>query len=186
MRKVLGGGGVLAESAFALRGPEERVFVEQRVGLGLLQPIESLLRVVFRIVVIAESERGPLAPHAGDIFVCEGGELFVRAGGAAMEITGEQSEIFLRSGVLGSGSVERGGGGVRFAACGAGGRFRVGGFFLFLFGLGGEIGGAEERKAKDQGGKNCEPGVEFCGVVGESLRPEGLSYRARGGSCSAA
>ena len=103
-----------------------------------------------------------------------------------MEIAGEEGEFLLRGGVFGSGSVERGSGGVRLAAGGAGGRFRMSGFFLFLFGLGGEIGGAEEGEAEDKRGKNYEPGTlrdgEFCGVAAESLRPEGLSYRAVGGS----
>ena len=58
------------------------------------------------------------------------------------------------------------------------------GFFLFLFGLGGEIGGAEEGEAEDKCGKNYEPGTlrdgEFCRATMETLRPEGLSYRAVG------
>ena len=75
-----------------------------------------------------------------------------------MEIAGEQSEFLLRGGVFGSGSVERGSGGVRLAAGGAGGRFRMSGFFLFLFRLGGEIGGAEEGEAEDERGKDYERG----------------------------
>jgi hypothetical protein len=60
-----------------------------------------------------------------------------------MEIAGKKGEFFLRGCVFGSGGVERGRSGFRLAAGGAGGRFRVGGFLSFLFGLGGEVGGED-------------------------------------------
>ena len=72
LREVLSGGSVLAQRAFSLCGPEERVFVEQRVGFRLLEPVEGLLRAGFRIVVVAESKSGALSPNAGTIFVREG------------------------------------------------------------------------------------------------------------------
>src|SRR5260221_10769928 len=68
LREVLRGRGVFAQGSFALRGPEERVFVQQRIGLGFLQPADSLLRVALRIVVIAKRESSSLAPDAGNIF----------------------------------------------------------------------------------------------------------------------
>src|SRR5882762_11579813 len=71
--EVLRSRGVFAQGSFALRGPEERVFVQQRIRLGFLQPVESLLRVALRIVVVAESECGALSPDAGNIFVRESG-----------------------------------------------------------------------------------------------------------------
>jgi len=101
-----------------------------------------------------------------------------------MEIASEQGEFFLCGGVFGSRCIERGRGGVRFAAGCARRRFRVGGFFLFLFGLGGEVTGAEEREGEDEGREEDEPRAlrygKTCGVAMESLRPEGLSYRAAG------
>ncbi len=165
-----------------MRGPEERVFEQQRVGFGFLQPDEGLLRMVFRIVVVAESEGGALSPDAGIIFVGEGGELFVGAGCAAMEVARQQGKFFLRGGVFGGGRIERGRSRVWFATGGAGGRFRMSSFFLFLFGLGGEIAGADERQTKNENGKNCGAGSrgngEFCGVAAEILRPEGPSAMA--------
>ena len=63
------------------------------------------------------------------------------------------------------------------------------GFFLFLFGLCGEVGGAEKREDKEKNGKEYGPGSgsygQFCGVAVETLRPEGLSYRAAGESLAA-
>jgi len=100
-----------------------------------------------------------------------------------MEIAREQGEFFLRGGVFGSGSVERGRGRVGLAAGRARRRFRMRGFFLFLFGLGGEVAGAEEGEAEDESGKNGGAGSwrhgEFCSADVKTLRPEGLSYTAK-------
>ena len=84
-----------------------------------------------------------MAPDAGVILVGEGGKFFVGAGCAAMEIAGEQGQFFLRGGVFRGGSIERRSGGFRLAARSARGRFRMRRFFLFLFGLRGEVAGAD-------------------------------------------
>jgi hypothetical protein len=147
--EVLRGRGVFAQGSFALRGPEERVLIKQRIGLGFLQPAESLLRVVFRIIIVAESECGALSPDAGNIFVRESGKLFVSAGRAAMQIAREQGEFFLRGSVFGSRGIESWRSRVRLAAGRARGSFRMRGFLLFLFGLRGEISGTEQITGKD-------------------------------------
>ena len=63
------------------------------------------------------------------------------------------------------------------------------GFLLFLFGLGGEIAGADKQEAEDENGKNCRPGSrrdrEFCGAAVKKFRPEGLSRKAAGESRAA-
>ena len=65
----------------------------------------------------------------------------------------------------------------------------MGGFLLFLFGLGGEIAGAEKREDKEKNGKEYGPRSgsygQFCGVAVETLRPEGLSYRTADESLAA-
>ena len=116
---------------FGLRGPEERVLVQQRVGLGFLEPREGLREARFGIVVVAKSEGGALSPNAGGIFIGEGGELIVRAGNAMVKIASEKSYIFLRGGIFRSGGVESGRGG--FAVCNRSGRRAISGAWAFSF-----------------------------------------------------
>src|SRR5258705_8948050 len=54
--EVLRGRGVFAQGSFALRGPEERVFIKQRIALCFFHSTANLLRETLRIFFIAKQE----------------------------------------------------------------------------------------------------------------------------------
>lgn len=149
--EFLGGLTIFVKCMVGLCDPEEGVLMQQRVGLGLLEPREGLREARFGIVVVTKSEGGALSPNAGDIFIGEGGELIVRAGNAMVKIASEKSYIVLRGDIFRSGRVESGRGGLRFATRLAGRRFQMRGLFLFMGGslcAGGEGGEEKQRSAK--------------------------------------
>jgi hypothetical protein len=69
-----------------------------------------------------------------------------------MEVARQQGEFFLRGSVFRSRGIESWRSRVRLAAGRARGSFRMRGFLLFLFGLGGEISGTEQRKTEKENG----------------------------------
>jgi len=111
--------------------------------------------VALGIVVVAESESGPLSPNAGGMFIGEGGDLVVRAGGVEVQIAGERSKFFLRGGIFGSIGVERGRRNIGLAARETCGRLGMNGLFLFVSLRGAIERECEEREAKDEGKREC-------------------------------
>src|SRR5208282_10123 len=150
------------QGMLALRGPKKRVLAQKRVGLGFLEPGKGLLCMGVGVFLVAQREGGALSPNAGGIFVGEGGELFVGAGNAEMNVAGEQGQLFLHGGVFGSRGIERRRRGIGLAAGEARGRFGLGGFFLFVGSVlwsrgdvahgGGGLGHGRRRKRRRRNG----------------------------------
>ena len=130
--EILNRRAILIHGMLALRRPKKSVLVQKRVGLGFLEPDEGLLRVGMGVLLVTQREGRALSPNAGGIFVGEGGQLFVRAGSANMNVAGEQGKLFLRGGVFGSRSIECRRRGIGLASGAARRRFGLGGFLLFV------------------------------------------------------
>jgi hypothetical protein len=114
--EITGGFGVAMENVLGLRGPEEGVLEEQRVGLGFLKPGHGLRKVALGIVIVAESESGALSPNAGGMFIGEGSDLVVGARSVEVQITREGRKFPLRGSIFGSIGVERRRRNIRLAA----------------------------------------------------------------------
>jgi len=137
------------KNVFGLRGPEQGVLEEQRIGLGFLKPGHGLRKVALGIFVVAESESGALSPNAGGMFIGEGGELVVSTGRVEMQITREGRKLFLRGSIFGSIGVERRRRNIRLASGKTCWRFGMNGLFLFV-----SLRGRIEREREEREGEN--------------------------------
>jgi hypothetical protein len=144
--------GVALEQAEGLRGPIQNMIAQQGVTLGFSKPSQRLLRVVFVVVVVTQSQRGARSPNVRGVLGGKGRQFCVAVGRGVVQRARQTGKLFLRGFVLGTTRRYFRAGRVRSTSRAAGDGLGLVGFFLLVVGRlrqRVERRGAEQHERKD-------------------------------------
>ncbi len=84
-----------------LRGPEQNVLAEQRIGLRFDKPGERLRSVILAVVLVAKRECGARTPNVSRIFSGKIRELLIGARSGIAQCASQRGKLSLHRFVIG-------------------------------------------------------------------------------------